>query len=254
MSMADRDTISRVAKILARATSSTEPHEAAAALLGAYKRMVRDGVTLPDLLTLPVKELYQDALVKLIEVILNDQPSLSPPERREAYAEYMRLIVAKFSGEAGRSREDEAREYEARRKRAEAERHQAPPPESDEKPFSRQNAQTPEPPAATAFRVGRFVFSFSPATFFLVMRILFGRDSISWHAFHAPGRALRLFAASLLFGCAFAGVVLFLAGVLHAFASIGPLWNISLKNAFSFLAAIGFLWKARALFLSGWFR
>lgn len=251
--MADLEPVSRIAKILARATSA-EPHEAAAALSGAYKRMVRDGVTLSDLLTLPVKELYQDALVKLIDVILADQPSLSPPQRREVYAEYMRLIVAKFSGGADRSREEEAREYEARRARAEAERNRAPPPPKEEKPFSRQNAQTPKPSAATLFRVGRFVFSFSPATFFLAVRILFGRDSISWHAFHAPGRALRLFAASLLFGCGFSGVVLLLMGILHALTGTGPLWDIRLKNAFSFLAAIGFIWKARALFLSGWFR
>ena len=94
--MADYSTISRVAKILARATSPEEG-EAKTALDHAYKRMVRDGVTLQDLLTLPETELFQDALVRLVDVILSNQSDLSPSAKRSAYAEYMRLIVAKFS-------------------------------------------------------------------------------------------------------------------------------------------------------------
>jgi hypothetical protein len=101
--VADRETIRRVAKILARATSP-EPEEAAAALSGAYKRMVRDSVTLQDLLSLPVAELYQNTLVRLAEVIIADIPDLSPSERREAYSAYLVRIVAKFSNASPKQR------------------------------------------------------------------------------------------------------------------------------------------------------
>jgi hypothetical protein len=59
--MPNTETISRIAKILARATSP-EPSEAEAAIEGAYKRMIRDRVTITDLLSLPVVELYQETL------------------------------------------------------------------------------------------------------------------------------------------------------------------------------------------------
>ena len=273
--MSDRETISRVAKILARA-GSDNPNEAVQALQGAYKRIVRDGVSLHDLLSLPLEELYQDTLVKLIDVILADQPNLSPSAKREAYSEYMLLIVARFSGASGgqsanprsseakndqaRSREEEARRYEDRRRQQEAERGRGgPPPPSpprqEEKPYSRQNGNTPKWAIKLyPFTVGKFAFSFSPATFFLDLQALFGRGSIAWHAVSAPGRALRLAAAAMLYGFAFAGVVLVVAGIFHALTNTGPLWDIRLKNAFSFLTAIGFIFKARQMFIAGWFR
>lgn len=285
--MADRETISRVAKILARA-GSDNPNESAQALQGAYKRMVRDGVSLRDLLSLPLGELYQDTLVKLIDVILSDQPNLSPSSRREAYSEYMLLIVARFSGawdgqsnQSGSSssngtgkdsqqgsREEEARKYEERRRQQEAERGRggqsaAPPPSPPPSPppnqggntYSRQNGNTPEwQNKAYRFQVGKFAFSFSPAAFFSALGAIFGRGSIAWHALHQPGRALRLFAVSLLYGLGFAGVVLVVAGVFHGLTGTGPLWDIKLKNAVAFLAAVGFLFKCRQLHLVGWFR
>ena len=274
--MSDRETISRVAKILARA-GSDNPNEAAQALQGAYKRMVRDGVSLRDLLSLPLSDLYQDTLVKLIDVILADQPNLSPSSKRAAYSEYMLLIVARFSGardgqsensasssghtDQARDRAEKAREYEERRQRQESERGRAggsapsPPPRPEEKPFKRQNVKTPEQQNKSyPFRIGKFAFSFSPATFFSALQALFGRESITWYMLHAPGRALRLFAASMLYGCAFAGVLLIVAGILHGLTNIGPLWDVKLKNAFAFLTAIGFIFKARLLFLAGWFR
>jgi hypothetical protein len=276
--VADRETISRVAKILARA-GSDNPNESAQALQGAYKRMVRDGVSLRDLLSLPLGELYQDTLVKLIDVILSDQPNLSPSSRREAYSEYMLLIVARFSGawdgasnQSGSSsstkdsqsgsREEEARKYEERRRQQEAERgrggHSArppsPPPNPDGNTYSRQNGNTPECRGkAYRFQVGKFAFSFSPAAFFSALGMLFGRGSITWHALHQPGRALRLFAVSLLYGLGFAGVVLVLASVFHGLTGTGPLWDIQLKNAVAFLAALGFLFKCRQLFIARWF-
>ena len=273
--MSDRETISRIAKILARA-GSDNPNEAAQALQGAYKRMVRDGVSLPDLLSLPLEELYQDTLVKLIDVILADQPNLSPSAKRAAYSEYMLLIVARFSGawdgksakarssetksDHARSREEEARRYEDRRRQQEAERGRGgpsptPPPRQEEKPYSRQNVNTPEWVGKTyPFTLGKFAFSFSPAAIFSALHALFGRGSITWHAVSAPGRTLRLAAAAMLYGFAFAGVVLVAAGIFHALTNTGPLWDIRLKSGFSFLTAIGFMFKARQLFLAGWFR
>lgn len=274
--MSDRETISRVAKILARA-GSDNPNEASQALQGAYKRMVRDGVSLPDLLSLPLSELYQDTLVKLIDVILADQPNLSPSSKREAYSTYMHLIVARFSGardgqsessttssghtDQSRDRAEKAREYEERRQRQESERGRAggsapsSPPRPEEKPFKRQNVKTPKQQSKIyPFRIGKFAFSFSPATFFSALHALFGRESITWYMLHAPGRALRLFAASMLYGCAFAGVLLIVAGILHGLTNTSPLLDVKLKNAFAFLAAIGFIFKARLLFLAGWFR
>lgn len=94
--MADRETISRIAKILARGTSGN-PGEADAAIDGAYKRMVRDRVTIKDLLTLPLVELYQEALIKLVFVVLENQTNLTPPERRKAIENYMALITARFA-------------------------------------------------------------------------------------------------------------------------------------------------------------
>ena len=274
--MPDREAISRVAKILARA-GSDNPNEAVQALQGAYKRMVRDGVSLRDILSLPLSDLYQDTLVKLIDVILADQPSLSPSSKREAYAEYMLLIVARFSGawdgqprkssssnsgssQSG-SREEEAREYEERRHQQEAERGRAgasapsPPPRPEKEAFKRQNVKTPErQDKSYPFKIGKFAFSFSPATFFSALQALVGRESITWYMLHAPGRTLRLFAEAMLYGCAFAGVLLIVAGIFHGLTNTGPLWDVKLKNAFAFLAAIGFVFKARLLFLAGWFR
>jgi hypothetical protein len=94
--MPNTETISRIAKILARATSP-EPSEAEAAIEGAYKRMIRDRVTITDLLSLPVVELYQETLVRLIFVILRNQTNLSPQERRKAFEDYMVLITERFA-------------------------------------------------------------------------------------------------------------------------------------------------------------
>ena len=128
--MKDQQAISRVAKILARATSP-EPNEANSALQAAYKRMRRDGVGVRDLLTLPLTDLYQEPLVKLVMVILEEQKSLSPPERRKAFEVYMAMITERFSdgesGETQRNSKEEAAERrewqaaEARRQKREQE-------------------------------------------------------------------------------------------------------------------------------------
>ena len=130
--MTHREDIARIAKILARSTSS-EPHEADTALRAAYKRMRRDHVDLRQLLTLPLQELYQESLTKLVTLILDEQPALSPAERRQAFQNYMALINARFAAGSGAAdgarraqqqrneEEEEARQAAAQKARSEAE-------------------------------------------------------------------------------------------------------------------------------------
>lgn len=288
--MPSRETISRIAKMLAGATSS-ESAEASAKLQGAYKRMVRDGVTLRDLLSLPLTELYQDTLNKLVDVILDAQ-KLSPSSRREAYSAYMLLIVSRFSGlwdgqsesdsssGAGQgsgqssqstSREDAAREYEERRKAEEAARARASGSGSqsqgsttgnaygkstadDEKPFNSNYGNAAKQGRSTSFTLGRYTFTFSVDGFLAAIHILFGRGSILWHTLHDPVHGMRLFAASLLYGFACAGSILVFAAIVHTLTGTSPWIDIQLKNVFAFLTALGFIWKARLLHLGGWFR
>lgn len=148
--MADRTSIERIAKILARANSDNVG-EGETALLGAYARMNRDGVTFTDLLSLPERDLYQDALVRLAEHIVKEQGNLSPSQKRTLYAEYLKRIVEKFSpgsegrggespkDQAQREREEAARTYEERRRQEEARRARSEPPPQREQ-------QKTEPP------------------------------------------------------------------------------------------------------------
>ena len=279
--MSNYDAILRVAKILARATSP-EQAEAQTALESALKRMQRDGVSLQDLLTLPTEELFQNTLFKLADLIVSQQESLSPTGKRAAYEQYALLIVTKFSGdwnwhtssgygaktnqEREPSMEEAAQEYERRRKAQEngrntsgdqsgcGTRYDENSTKPEENPFKWENSKTPKSYNSYKFKLCKHNFSFSPAGFFSAIQILFGRGSITWHALRQPGSAFRLFAASMLWGMGFSGVVLIVAGLFHVLTNTGPLWDITLKNAFSFLAAIGTIWKARAFYLAGWFR
>lgn len=265
--MPDQSTISRIAKILARAGSDNQ-NEASAALEGAYKRMVRDGVTVSDLLTLPIAELYQDTLVKLIDVILADKPGLSPSARREAYAEYMRLIVARFPGASegrstgaanqGRSREEEAREYEERRAREEDSRNRGEQGRGwsaqDGGASEREDSGTQREDKVYTWSIRNRTFSFSPGAFWRTMRPFFERGSLFSSVLHDPLRGLRLFCASLLWGGAFAMVLLTLGAIAHSVTGTAPLVDVRFKSVFSFLTALGAIWKARALFRQGWFR
>ena len=280
--MPDQASIQRIAKLLARATSP-EAAEAAAALEGAFKRMKRDGVSFDDLLTLPKSDLYQDVLVKLIDLLLADQPALSPSSRRAAYEQYMLLIVAKFSGgwdgkragEGGHAQpEDErqaaAREYERRRQAEEATRsrasdtyagagqsHQESQDQANPrggKDFQSQNSQTPKQDQSFVWRWRRYAFSFSPAAFLASLQPVWGRGSVLWGVFHDPVRGLRLFAASLLWGMGFACVLIALAAVAHALTGTLPLWDVRLKNLFAFLTAIGWIWRVLRFHRDGYFR
>lgn len=279
--MPTQATIQRIAKLLARATSP-EAGEAQSALEGAYKRMKRDGVSFDDLLTLPKDDLYQDIMVKLIDLILADQPNLSHASRREAYGQYMLLIVAKFSGrwDGQRSgqgngsgaqdeeREAAAREYERRRKAEEEGRAQAQGrsgqqsrqserqqgQSTGDKGFKSANPQTPKQETAWTWRWQGKEFSFSPAVFIGAMQPVWGRGSILWHTLHDPARGFRLFAASLLWGMGFAAVLIAIAAFGHAVTDTMPVWDVPLKHLFASLAAVGTLWKAWTFWQAGWFR
>lgn len=262
--MPDQATIQRIAKLLARATSP-EAGEAQAALEGAYKRMKRDGVSFTDLLTLPTDDLYQDVLVKLVSLLLADQPNLSPAGRREAYARYMQQIVSRFSGDwddnqagqgsgGGQSQQDNDREaaaraYEERRRAEEAarDRDRARAGASQQTGSqSRSNTQesSDQEPKTYTWSWKSKTFSFSPAAFQAAMQPVWGRGSIVWLTLHDPARGFRLLAASMLWGMGFAVVLITLAAVAHAATDTGPLWDVQIKNLFSFLTAVGMLWRS----------
>lgn len=274
--MPTQATIQRIAKLLARATSP-EAGEAQAALEGAFKRMKRDGVSFDDLLALPQDDLYQDILVKLIDLMLADQPNLSHASRREAYKQYMLLIVAKFSGgwdgqragEGSRGnnqdddRETAAREYERRRQAEEATRQRNGGDDQNtrqqgetrqDKEFKSSNSQTPKQENAYTWSWQGKAFSFSPAVFMGAMQGVWGRGSILWHTLHDPARGFRLFAASLLWGMGFAITLIAIAAFGHAITDTKPVWDVPLKNLFAALAAVGTIWKAWAFWHRGWFR
>jgi Protein of unknown function (DUF2786) len=262
--MPDQVTIQRIAKLLARATSP-EAGEAQAALEGAFKRMKRDGVSFTDLLTLPTDDLYQDVLVKLVSLLLADQPNLSPAGRREAYARYMQQIVAKFSGDwdgnqagqgsgGGQNQQDDDREaaaraYEERRRAEEAarerDRARAGASQQAGSQQSRPNAQeSPGQPSKTyTWSWKGKTFSFSPAAFQAAMQPVWGRGSILWLTLHDPTRGFRLLAASMLWGMGFAVALIALAALAHAVTDTDPLWDVQLKSLFLFLAVVGAIWK-----------
>lgn len=262
--MSDSATIQRISKLLARATSP-EAAEAQAALEGAFKRMKRDGVSFDDLLTLPVEVLYQDVMIKLVDLILADQVNLSPSSKREAYAAYLVLIVAKFSGErdghrAGQGRgtrssqaddrEAAARAYEERRRAEEAARDRARAGASQKAGSSQQshsNAQeSPGQPSKTYTRSWKGkTFSFSPAAFQAAIQHVWGRGSVLWLTLHDPARGFRLLAASMLWGMGFAVVLIVLTALAHAVTNTWPIWDVQLKNLFAFLTALGMFLRIR---------
>lgn len=253
--MPDYATVSRIAKILASATSP-EPGEAQTALNHTYKRMVRDGVTLADLLTLPESELFQEALVELVRVILANQPDLSPSTRREVYAEYLRLISDKFKkagqGSAGSSaqgtdREQAARDYQQRNG------YQQEPPKKEQREndntFSQKNEKTDN-------RKNQFAMKWPKAPQSLaqvwgIARPWFERGGVVWLALHEPAVMFRMLATSLLWGMGFAVALITVAAVGHALTDTSPWVDVRLKNLFAFLTALGMVWRMRLFLKSG---
>lgn len=273
--MPDQATIQRIAKLLARATSP-EAGEAQTALEGAFKRMMRDGVSFDDLLTLPTNDLYQDVLVKLVSLMLAERTNLSPASRREAYAKYMQKIVAKFSGDwdgqqagqgsgSGQSQQDDDREaaaraYEERRRAEEAarerERTRAGASQQAGSQQSHPNAQESpgQPSKGYTWTWKGKAFSFSPAAFQAAMQPVWGRGSILWLTLHDPARGFRLLAASMLWGMGFSITLIIFAALAHALTNTQPLWDVQLKSLFPFLAALGMFWRVWAFWRAGWLR
>ena len=252
--MADFSTISRIAKILARATSPEEG-EARTALDHAYKRMVRDGVTLQDLLTLPEAELFQNTLVRLVEVILSNQTDLSPSAKRAAYAEYMRLIVTKFSGvgaertqqssEGEQSREEAAKAYRERNGYSEqrgSRRRDAPREnvktenQNNNKSFSQKNNKT-------------FFGKSVPPILAWIWNLVcspFAPGGVMWHGMRSPVAMIRLLLACMLWGMGFAIVLMTVAAIAHVLTKTNPLWDVHMRLLFPMLTAIGTFIRMRS--------
>lgn len=247
--MADSSTILRIAKILARVTSDNAG-EADAALHSALARMKRDGVSLRDLLTLSESELYQSSLVKLAELIVQEQTNLSQSARRELYAKYLALIVLKFSGgsspppgedatgkgssKTGSDRESQRKEYEQRSRDEEARRTKeranpgsgtstkTPPPENNPKPEKKEATpphKSTEVVLPLSWNADRFPFSFSPARFF---SFLFGRDSFIGCIYGYPKQVFSL----LVWSCFVGGLTSLAISALLIFAYSS--WKIKL--------------------------
>lgn len=151
--MASPEAISRIAKILARGTSP-EAGEADASVEAAYKRMRRDQVGVKDILGLPLAELYQEPLVRLVMLILKNQPDLSPPERRRAFERYMEMVTARFSGEEDGSpaaAEEKAESTATSRSRSKTDDHAGSGPTKSQSRSAHQetNPGTPPKPAGS---------------------------------------------------------------------------------------------------------
>jgi hypothetical protein len=163
---ASLEDIRRVAKILAKATSNNE-NEATIAIKAAYARMRRDGVTIVDLLTLPLQDLYQKPLERLIPIVMADSKGLTPAQRKIAIDALLHVVREKFSpipkshqSEPPRppppppqpppnTRDEQRREYEKRRQSEESARRAgqgraAPPPPPPPPP--RPPPERPKPP------------------------------------------------------------------------------------------------------------
>ncbi len=257
--MADYSTILRIAKILGKVTSP-ELNEAQSALDHAYKRMVRDGVTLADLLTLPEAELFQNTIVRLVDVILADQVDLSPSAKRIAYAEYMRLIVAKFSGAGegastsqGQSREDAARDYRERhgyKDESDKQKNAQTGKQENDKSFTQKNNKTEN-------KENIFLFNWVKLPTFIVsawnaIRPMFSYGGLFWLFLHEPVPMLRLLGASILWGMGFALVLMTMAAFGHIVTHTPPVVDVSLHALFAALTAIGTLWRMRLFMKANW--
>lgn len=286
--MADRPTIERIAKILARANSDNEG-EAEAALRGAFSRMNRDSVTFTDLLSLPERDLYQDSLVRLAEYIVKGQAELSPSQKRALYAEYLKRVVEKFSGASPgrggesstnsehfeqtrtREREEAARAYEERRRQEEARRRSAeappkqeksepppspppPPGRAREKAYSRQNVNTSKDGIDFPLRFdpNRFPFPSSTTDFFF---FFFGAGSFIGCIYSFPKLALKLLFTSILVGGLTAAAIyagLFLLYDWSKIELLASLWRFFFQGtAFGFVLCI--LIAAIVYYERGWY-
>jgi Protein of unknown function (DUF2786) len=239
--MASQVKIRRIAKLLAQSTSDN-PHEAASSLRMAYKLMQNEDIRLEDLLALPIEDLYQETLVKLVDMILDGEEDLSPPARRIAYAECMRLIAEKFTPpkkkpepeqQKASSREDEARDYRERNNYSAGQ--QGTGNQENDKSFAQENEKT-NPTNNIQEPLGGA---------WAAIRPWFSHGGFLWLVWREPTMMVRLFFASLIWGAGAAIALMTVAAILHVVTHTQPLYDVPIDFLFPFLTAFGTLWRYR---------
>jgi hypothetical protein len=224
-----------VAKILARISGETEEN-VQNTLRQTYARYRKEGISFSDVVNLP-DPLYQDGLIEFAKHIA-DQEESDGYARRSRYDDYLGMIASRFAAGQGSSSYQEPPRQE----------------QSRGKEYSRNPGNTArQEKSPKTVRVGKFIFSFSPAAFFGALRENFSHGSLIWLCCKYPGRAGRLVGASLLFGAGAAFVILFFSGlVLGAFDLKLP-FDLPLVRAITFLALPIAGLKALSLKNNGWF-
>lgn len=237
--MATRSDAERIAKLLARASMTDSKPEAEASIRGAHARMLRDGVTLKDLLALPDDALYQKGLIALAEHMVAESKDLSESSKRELYAKYLQQIVVRFSGGNESERQSD----------------------HSSQTYKREYAYTSEQQytdTATGFSAAAvFTKSGLVATakgMLVITANSFRRGGFIWHAARDPLKALRLFAAAGLFGLGGGIAILLIAATLHSFLGLGGPWiDMKLQTAWALIGSALFLYKTISLYRAGWF-
>lgn len=237
--MATRSDAERIAKLLARASMTDSKPEAEASIRGAHARMLRDGVTLKDLLALPDDALYQKGLIALAEHMVAESKDLSESSKRELYAKYLQQIVARFSGENESERQSDRSSQTYKREYADTSEHQYADTATN---FSTAAVFTKSGLIATA--KGMLVITANS----------FRRGGFVWHAARDPLKALRLFAAAGLFGLGGGIAILLIAASLHSFLGLGGPWiDMKLRTAWALIGSALFLYKTISHYRAGWF-
>jgi hypothetical protein len=221
-----------VAKILARISGETEEN-VQNTLRQTYIRYRKEGISFSDVVNLP-DPLYQDGLIEFAKYIA-DQEESDSYAKRTRYDGYLRMIATRFATGQGSGS------------------YQEPPrrPEKEEKSNYSYTPKQEKPPKTV--RVGKFVFSFSPAAFLGSLRESFSQGSLIWLCFKYPSRGGRLIGASLLFGIGAAFVFLFCVGLVLGAFDIKLPFDMPLTRAMTFLSLPIAVIKARSLKNNGWF-
>jgi hypothetical protein len=224
-----------VAKILARISGETEEN-VQNTLRQTYIRYRKEGISFSDVVNLP-DPLYQDGLIEFAKYIA-DQEESDSYARRSRYDGYLRMIATRFATGQGSGSYQEPPRQE--------------PPRGKEYSRNAGNTSKKEKPPKTV-RVGKFVFSFSPATFLGSLRENFSQGSLIWLCFKYPSRGGRLIGASLLFGIGVAFAILFCLGLVFGAFDIKLPFDMPLTRAMTFLSLPIAVIKARSLKNNGRF-
>jgi hypothetical protein len=221
-----------IAKILARISGETEEN-VQNTLRQTYIRYRKEGISFSDVVNLP-DPLYQDGLIEFAKYIA-DQEESDSYAKRSRYDGYLRMIAIRFATGQGSGS------------------YQEPPPRSEKEEKSNYSYTPKREKPPKTVRVGKFVFSFSPAAFFGSLRENFSQGSLIWLCFKYPSRGGRLIGASLLFGIGAAFVFLFCVGLVLGAFDIKLPFDMPLTRAMTFLSLPIAVIKARSLKNNGWF-